>query len=290
MIYSMTGFSQSNLNYPNYSVSIEMKSLNSKSLDLNLKMPSMLYKHESKYKDLVQKILKRGKIDIYIKILFDNSLKQNSFVVNADEINKNIKEMKSKFSFLRKNEIFLLLSKKFESSPQVEQNIETIDLKGLEDSLTKTCNSLKEYRQKEGTSIENDFLEIKNSIQKYLEEIKIIEKERIPLKREQLLKKLDELKSELNEKRLYEEILYYTDKWDIAEEIQRLQAHLSFLEEILKDNNEEEKGKKIGFLAQEIGREINTIGSKANQINIQKIVVEMKNHLEKLKEQSFNIL
>lgn len=290
MIYSMTGFSQSNLNYPNYSVSIEMKSLNSKSLDLNLKMPSMLYKHESKYKDLVQKILKRGKIDIYIKILFDNSLKQNSFVVNADEINKNIKEMKSKFSFLRKNEIFLLLSKKFESSPQVEQNIETIDLKGLEDSLTKTCNSLKEYRQKEGTSIENDFLEIKNSIQKYLEEIKIIEKERIPLKREQLLKKLDELKSELNEKRLYEEILYYTDKWDIAEEIQRLQAHLSFLEEILKDNNEEEKGKKIGFLAQEISREINTIGSKANQINIQKIVVEMKNHLEKLKEQSFNIL
>ena len=279
----MTGFGKEEKLINNYNVVIEIRSLNSKTLDLNLKIDdSLSFIDEYLRKSINQKII-RGKIDMSITI--NNSNKGLIIPFNKQKVKEYIKELKKDFD-INESQIIsnLLISEKFQD---LEIKLNKNDIKKIKSMVDRSIEKLNNYRIKEGKVIVKDLKKSVSRIDSYIKEITSIESSRIKDKKNKIKTYLEELENKFDKSRLEQEIIYYIEKLDINEEIIRLKNHLKFF--ISEINSEYSQGKKLSFISQEIGREINTIGSKANNFKIQSIVVNMKEENEKIKQNIFNI-
>lgn len=283
MIYSMTGFGKEEKLINNYNVVIEIRSLNSKTLDLNLKIDdSLSFIDEYLRKSINQKII-RGKIDMSITI--NNSNKGLVIPFNKQKVKEYIKELKKDFD-INESQIIsdLLISEKFQD---FEIKLNKNDIKKIKSMVDRSIEKLNTYRAKEGKAIVKDLKKSISRIDSCINEISSFESSRIKDKKNKIKTYLKELENKFDKSRLEQEIIYYIEKLDINEEIIRLKNHLKFF--ISEINSEYAQGKKLSFISQEIGREINTIGSKANNFKIQSMVVNMKEENEKIKQNIFNI-
>ena len=288
MIQSMTGYGKSVLHLSDKKVTIEVKSLNSKNLDLNVRMPSYYREKElAVRKELASKLV-RGKVDfsIYIEMTAD----ETSTTVNKGVVSEYMQQLRNVVQTGSSNDVELLkMAVKMPDALKTErEELNEDEWAQINTNIQEAIKDIIKYRIDEAASLEDDFkLRIKN-IQHYLEEVKSFDDARIEFVKERLKKAIDELKVTTDENRFEQELIYYLEKLDINEEKVRLANHLSyFLQEL---DTEDSNGKKLGFIVQEIGREVNTIGSKANFAPMQKAVIQMKNELEKIKEQILNVL
>ena len=288
MIQSMTGYGKSVLHLSDKKVTIEVKSLNSKNLDLNVRMPSYYREKElAVRKELASKLV-RGKVDfsIYIEMTAD----ETSTTVNKGVVSEYMQQLRNVVQTGSSNDVELLkMAVKMPDALKTErEELNEDEWAQINTNIQEAIKDIIQYRIDEAASLEDDFkLRIKN-IQHYLEEVKSFDDARIEFVKDRLKKAIDELKVTTDENRFEQELIYYLEKLDINEEKVRLANHLSyFLQEL---DTEDSNGKKLGFIVQEIGREVNTIGSKANFAPMQKAVIQMKNELEKIKEQILNVL
>lgn len=282
----MTGYGKVVLELNAKTVRIEIKSLNSKSLDLNVRMPNEYRPKELELRKIIGSRLKRGKIDVSFYVDIEKA--KNPTKINTSIV-KNYMDQLSNISGGGRNLDLLKMAIKMPDSVSAEK--EEIDeqewsliINGAEDALNKIEN----YRKDEGKALYSDFSNRLNNIKSLLKKAVEIDPERIKKVRERLTKSVLELKEKIDQNRFEQELIYYIEKLDINEEKIRLDNHLDYFFKTLNQN--QSNGKKLGFIAQEIGREINTIGSKANYAPMQKIVVQMKDELEKIKEQLLNVL
>ena len=288
MIQSMTGYGKSVLQLPTKKVTIEIKTLNSKNLDLNVRIPSYYKEKELSVRKKLAAGLVRGKIDfsIYVEMTSD----ETTTVLNKAVVNDYMQQLKNVLFTENDNDVELLkMAVKMPDALKTErEELDENEWSLIETSIEEALKETIKYRTDEAASLEDDFkLRILN-IRKYLDEVNALDEERLSNVRERLQKAIDDLKVEIDQNRFEQELIYYLEKLDINEEKVRLANHLEyFLQELdSKDSN----GKKLGFIIQEIGREINTTGSKANFAPMQKSVIQMKNELEKIKEQILNVL
>jgi uncharacterized protein (TIGR00255 family) len=282
----MTGYGKVVLELNAKTVRIEIKSLNSKSLDLNVRMPNDYRPKELELRKIIGSRLRRGKIDVSFYVDIEKA--KNPTKINTSVV-KNYMDQLSNISGGGRNLDLLRMAIKMPDSISAEK--EEIDeqewsliINGAEDALNKIEN----YRKDEGEALYSDFSNRLNNIKSLLKKAVEIDPERIKKVRERLTKSVLELKEKIDQNRFEQELIYYIEKLDINEEKIRLDNHLDYFFKTLNQN--QSNGKKLGFIAQEIGREINTIGSKANYAPMQKIVVQMKDELEKIKEQLLNVL
>ena len=290
MILSMTGFGKSEVTINNFHVNVEVRSLNSKFLDLSIKIPNIFKELDFPIRKLLKEKLKRGKVELIIH--FENINPSERTILNKEKILAYYNDLKVITEELNYTSNKELIGYALQLPEVIHHSKEIIDEKNLNTLLKyveKACNDLIEFRKKEGLALKKELKQYLNTISKNLKAINLYEKVRLSKVKEKLLKAIDELKlkSKIDEKRLEQELIYYAEKLDFTEEKVRLKEHCIHFNDTLK---EEESGKKLGFITQEIGREINTLGSKAHNIDIQKLVVGMKDDLEKIKEQVLNIL
>mgnify|MGYP003888599733 FL=1 len=285
MIYSMTGYGKSILQLPTKKISIELKSLNSKNLDLNARMPSIYREKELDIRKLLADKLERGKIDfsIYVEMTAEDTSTQ----INEPVVKQYINQLKK---IVDGNEIELLkMAVRFpDALNTVREEIDETEWKAIEDEINAAVELINNYRLDEGKVLETDFKKRVLIIEGVLEQIIAMDPDRIVGVRERLIKGVEELKEKYDENRFEQELVYYIEKFDITEEKVRLKNHLSYFIEAI--NSKDSNGKKLGFICQEMGREINTIGSKSNYAPMQQLVVQMKDELEKIKEQLLNVL
>ncbi|WP_442846965.1 YicC/YloC family endoribonuclease [Leeuwenhoekiella sp. H156] len=286
MIKSMTGFGKSVTQLPSKKITIEIKSLNSKSQDLNARIPSFYREKELELRNLVAQKLQRGKIDFSLYVELNGE--ETSTAINADVVRQYIKQLKAVTPHaddveLLKMAIRLPDALKTEKDEIDEDEYQAI-LKGVEEAL----ESIDKYRADEGQVLKEDFELRVSNISNYLDEVKKIDPERMEGVRERLNKAVADLKTTVDENRFEQELTYYLEKYDITEEKVRLRNHLEYFSKTL--TSPQSNGKKLAFISQEMGREINTIGSKSNYAPMQQVVVRMKDELEKIKEQLLNVL
>ena len=289
MLQSMTGFGSASIDSELGKISIDIKSLNSKTLDLNYSLNPMFRNIESDIRSILTTGLKRGKIDFKINFkTFENSFSSS---LNHDVIKSYIKDLKEITPGTLIDDAELLkIAVTLPNS--IENNRSEFDQKLLEsvkELVKKTIKKVTDFRVQEGKSMELDLVGNIDTIQKKLLDIEELVPERMSLIKKRLNKKLESLKIEVDQNRFEQELIYYLEKIDINEEIVRLKNHLNYFKTTLNES-QIEKGKKLTFISQEMGREINTIGSKSNNLPMQQLVVEMKNELEKIKEQLLNVL
>ena len=284
----MTGYGKSVLHLSDKKVTIEVKSLNSKNLDLNVRIPSYYREKELNVRKELASKLVRGKVDfsIYVEMTAD----ETSTVVNKGVVAQYMQQLRNVVQTGSSDDVELLkMAIKMPDALKTErEELNEEEWGQINANIQEALKEIIQYRVDEAASLEDDFkLRIKN-IQSYLEEVKSFDDARIDYVKERLKKAIDDLKVETDENRFEQELIYYLEKLDINEEKVRLANHLTyFLQEL---GTEDSNGKKLGFIVQEIGREVNTIGSKANFAPMQKAVIQMKNELEKIKEQILNVL
>ena len=286
MIHSMTGYGKATAECSDKKITIEIRSLNSKSLDLNTRIPYMYKEKELEIRKILSEKLQRGKNDFFIQT--ESNADSKSQTVNAEIIKAYIEEFKEITPSASDAELLSIIMRLPDVMAFTTQEIDEQDWEIIKKLICEAIDSLNQYRLAEGVVLENDFIQRIQKIDELLEEIDPFEKERIETLKERFIKNLDELKVDYDQNRFEQEMIYYMEKLDITEEKVRLRNHCNYFIETLKDSNSE--GKKLGFICQEIGREINTLGSKSNNSGMQKIVVQMKDELEKVKEQVLNIL
>lgn len=298
MIYSMTGFGKATKETNDYIIRVELKTLNSKFTDIFCRLPKSLSSKEIEFRNYLTQQLERGKIELGIQVQKNpNQEVVSTSLFHAPTIQAYFQELKhiaeqANVSQLNETQLFLqtlnlpnaVLS---DSSSENEEEFEKLT-QAVMDALKEATEECKAFRLREGKVVEEKFKEYIQHIAQGLEEIVEQDKKRIPNLREKLHKSISELKNsdEFDSNRFEQEVIYYIEKIDISEEKVRLKTHLNYFHDVLKEGN----GKKLNFLSQEIGREINTIGSKANDSVIQRLVVNMKDELEKIKEQTANVL
>lgn len=285
MIQSMTGFGKSVKQLPNKKITVEIKSLNSKSLDLNARLPSAYREKELQIRNMLANSLERGKVDF--NLFIELSGEETSSQVNVPVVEEYIKQL----SLIVNGDRTELLKMAIRMPDALKTEREEIDEEEFEQITTAIEEALKEinvYRSDEGEILKNDFKMRIQSIADLLQKVIAMDPERIQGVKERLRKAVSDLKEQVDENRFEQELIYYLEKYDITEEKVRLENHLNYFSEAL--NSSDSNGKKLGFITQEIGREINTIGSKSNYAAMQQLVVQMKDELEKIKEQLLNVL
>ncbi len=288
MIQSMTGYGKAVLQLSTKKVTIEIKSLNSKNLDLNVRIPSYYKEKELNVRKKLAKKLVRGKVDF--SIFVEMTADETSTTINNGVVKQYMQQLRNVVQSGTSEDLELLKmaismpdALKTEREELDEEEWNLIDEK-IDEALTKIV----QYRIDEANSLEIDFKERIANIKKYLEEVNALDNDRIENVKARLKKAIDDLKVETDENRFEQELIYYLEKLDINEEKVRLANHLDYFLQTLA--SEESNGKKLGFIIQEMGREINTTGSKANFAPMQKAVIQMKNELEQIKEQILNVL
>ena len=285
MIKSMTGYASESFIINTTKFLVEIKSVNSKNIDLSIRIPQILKSYENDLRKKLTDKLHRGKIEMNVSTEGKFSKEEISF--NNEIIKKYIKELKridnnGNANYLK---IAMGLPNAYESKSAELNNRQT---KSLLNKIYSIIAKVDTFREKEGLETEKDIKEKISKIKNSLNQIKKIEKERITKKRKKLIAELDKIKLEIDNNRFEQEMIYYMEKFDINEEIIRLKSHLILFDESIK--SKVPNGKKLGFICQEMGREINTLGSKANDAVLQKHVIDMKENLEKIKENILNIL
>jgi len=285
MIQSMTGYGKNIVQLPQKKVTIEIKSLNSKNLDLNVRIPGTYKEKELVVRKNLSSRLVRGKIEF--SIFVEVTGEETTTVINKAVVNNYIDQLRQIAVTSADNtlEIAMRLPDALKTE---REELDEKEWKSIEEGVEKAINEITIYRNDEGEVLKQDFLDRINAIQKLADDVIDIDKDRMVHVREKLNKSVVDLKAEVDENRFEQELMYYLEKLDITEEKVRLNNHLDyFLKEL---NGSDSNGKKLGFISQEIGREINTLGSKSNYAPMQKVVVQMKDELEKIKEQLLNVL
>jgi uncharacterized protein (TIGR00255 family) len=288
MIHSMTGFGKSTTQLPNKKISVEIKSLNSKNLDVNTRMPSQYREKELEMRKMIAQQVGRGKVDftLQVEVSGDETLAK----INHEIVKAYVSELRE-LSNINNGENAKLLEMALSLPDAVSSDtseVDALEFKAIQDAISQALLNLNEYRSDEGKALEKDFSHRIENIQKLLEQVIEIDPERITKLRARLEAAVAELKTNVDKDRFEQELIFYIEKYDITEEKVRLANHLSYFMETL--SAKESSGKKLGFICQEMGREINTIGSKSNHAEMQKLVVQMKDELEKIKEQMLNVL
>ena len=285
MIYSMTGFGKAEAQLKNKNILLELRSLNSKNLDISIKLPHEVREIEFRLRKLISESLIRGKIDLFVNI--DDLSNNQSKNINSTVVNNYINQLKEIYPG-DKIELLKLAVKLPNTLTNKKEESDKKEANEIEKLLKNAIKDLKKYRLEEGISLKIDMEERIKNIHNSLSEIKKFESKRIDRVKKNLKELLNKLNLEVNKDRFEQELIYYIEKYDITEEKVRLKNHIDFFKKGL--NLKESSGKKLSFIAQEIGREINTIGAKAYDSKIQHLIVRMKEELEKIKEQLFNIL
>lgn len=285
MIQSMTGFGKATLQLPTKKITVEIKSLNSKGLDLNVRMPSIYREMELGLRNQIAQKLERGKIDfsLYIEI----TANETSSKINIPIVKGYINQLREIVN-IDESELLKMAIRMPDSMKTEREEIDENEWQKTQSVITDALNNICNFRISEGDSLEKEFqLRIAN-IRLFMDEALAFDSERMQAVKDKLQTAIAELTLNVDENRFEQELIYYLEKLDITEEKVRLTSHLEYFLETLKEN--ETNGRKLGFITQEMGREINTMGSKSNHALMQKLVVQMKNELEKIKEQVLNVL
>lgn len=288
MVQSMTGYGKAFMQFLNKKFTIEIRSLNSKQQDLNIKMPPCYKSKEMIIRKQLGKRLQRGKIELILSQEVMNWEKKQ--MINKEIVRSYMNELKQMISTENELELLAIAMRMPEAIVAEEEPADDEEWAAIQKAIDRAIENIIDFRITEGKSLEEDFRLHIHAIYRLLESIYPLEKERIENLKTRLKERCnDEIKScKIDENRWEQELFFYLEKLDISEEKVRLKTHLDyFLEELSYD---ESCGKKLGFITQEIGREINTLGSKANHAALQRIVVQMKDELEKIKEQILNTL
>ncbi len=285
MIQSMTGFGKHVMQLPTKKLTIEIKSLNSKGLDLNARIPSAYRDKELELRKVIANSLDRGKIDfgLYMEITGNETTSE----VNEGVVREYMKQLRNIASGdeLRLLEMAVRLPDALKTDREdIDEGEYNIILEGLQSALIE----INAFRTAEGKVLENDFKVRISVLFALLDKVAQMDPERLLTIRERLEKAVGDLKTTIDPNRFEQELIFYLEKYDITEEKVRLANHLDYFRDTL--NSDDSNGRKLGFICQEIGREINTIGSKANFAPMQQLVVQMKDELEKIKEQMLNVL
>lgn len=285
MIKSMTAYGKEIILLSDKKINIEIKSLNSKGLDLNMRLPGLYREYELGFRKQIAESVERGKVDFGIfveKTGTDLATQLNKEVIQAymaqfTEISKLVSQEKALEMALRLPD----------TMNTAREEVDETELDLIKQGIVAALANFNTFREEEGKALATDFNQRINTIESLLEKAKEIDLERLAAVRTRLEKSVADLQVEVDQNRFEQELIYYLEKYDITEEKVRLANHLSYFKKTMGGVS---AGKKLGFIAQEIGREINTMGSKANDANLQKIVVQMKDELEKIKEQLLNVL
>lgn len=286
MIQSMTGFGKATLQLPTKKITVEVKSLNSKGLDLNVRMPSVYREMELGLRNEIALKLERGKIDF--SVFIEMTGEQTSTKVNVPIVKAYIAQMREVIADADQTELMKMAVRMPDALKTERDEIDENDWAEIQNVITEGLVNIHNFRIDEGKSLEKEFqLRIAN-IRQFMDETVALDSERIANVKERLQTAIDELKVNVDENRFEQELIYYLEKLDITEEKVRLSNHLDYFLETIEGT--EANGRKLGFITQEMGREINTMGSKANHAKMQKLVVLMKDELEKIKEQVLNVL
>lgn len=289
MIRSMTGYGKAEQLYNTNVITVEIKTLNSKQLDLSLRTPQELKPYELLYRNEIASNLQRGKIDVTITIT-NTDVSQNTHIEKEVVASyfQQITSISKEYGIPESKDIAAVIFRMPGIFATPEQEYDEVFLTKIVETLSHAIMITNEFREKEGSILKKDLLKRVALILEYLDAVEPFENNRHEIIKGKLLKNLQELTSgEYDENRFEQELIFYLEKLDITEEKVRLRKHCDYFYETI---DEENAGKKLGFIAQEMGREINTLGSKANDADIQRLVVKMKDELEKIKEQLFNIL
>ena len=285
MIQSMTGYGRAEIQFENKNYVLELRSLNSKGLELNARLPVYVREIEIQLKKIIGEALKRGKIDLTLNI--ENMSNSTAKTINVDTVNQYIEQLKDIEDGDRME--LLKMALKLPDTLKTEmEDFEEEEIQMLEALLIKAIDALNGFRSDEGKILQSEFNKRLVNLETLSKEVETIDPERSTKIQEKLKSSLETLQVEVDQNRFEQELIYYLEKYDITEEKVRLKNHIDYFKNTLE--NPVSNGKKLGFITQEMGREINTIGSKANHADLQKLVIQMKDELEKIKEQLLNVL
>lgn len=292
MIKSMTGFGKAEFEAGNKKVTLEIKSLNSKQLDINTRIPALYREKDIEIRKMVSESLVRGKVDLALYL--DNLGEETNAAINETIVKAYVKQMQSINASLGLPVTELTLQSVLRLPDAVKMTYEQLDeneWKIIRAQLANALEAVNQFRIQEGLALESDVRVNIDNILSLLKEVEPFEAQRIETVKARIKDNMDELQlnGNFDKNRFEQELIYYMEKFDINEEKVRLLNHCQYFMETLHEDSID-SGKKLGFIAQEMGREINTLGSKANESNIQKIVVQMKDNLERIKEQVLNVL
>jgi uncharacterized protein (TIGR00255 family) len=288
MIQSMTGYGKAEGHVMQHALTVEIRSVNSKTFDLNIKTPSLFRTHEAEIRKSLADRIFRGKVDVYINL--DKTEQQSEAELNHALIDKYFQEIK-KVEYrlnIQVSDYMSLLLRMPDVYKQSDAAPDEDAIKQLNVLVQQACEHFTAFRLQEGSALEKDLRARVELILTYLSQVMTFEPERAKTVRERISKNLTDLQDAVDQTRLEQEMIYYLEKLDITEEKVRLTNHCQYFLSTMQQD--EQPGRKLSFISQEIGREINTIGSKANHFEIQKLVVQMKDELEKIKEQLLNVL
>lgn len=286
MILSMTGFGKASLQLSTKKITVEVKSLNSKGLDLNTRMPSVFRENELALRNLLAQKLERGKVDfsLYVEVTGE----ETSSKINTPIVKAYMAQLKAIIPNADDTELMKMAVRMPDTMKTEREEIDENEWKQIQTVIDEAIENMLSFRTSEGASLEKEFtLRIEN-IRSYMNQALTLDPERVTAIKERLQTAIDELKANVDTNRFEQELIYYLEKLDITEEKVRLTNHLDYFLQTL--NGSEANGRKLGFITQEMGREINTMGSKSNHAEMQKLVVMMKDELEKIKEQVLNVL
>ncbi|WP_074720573.1 YicC/YloC family endoribonuclease [Flavobacterium frigoris] len=286
MIQSMTGFGKATIQLPTKKITVEVKSLNSKGLDLNVRMPSLYREMELGLRTQIASTLERGKVDF--SIFIESTAEQTTTKVNVPIVKAYINQLKAVYADADETELMKMAVRMPDALKIERDEIDENDWAQIKIVIEESLNNIKTFRRDEGLSLEKEFQLRIGNIRQYMTEALALDPERVQAIKDRLQTAIDELKVNVDENRFEQELIYYLEKLDITEEKVRLTNHLDYFLETI--NGTEANGRKLGFITQEMGREINTMGSKSNHAQMQKLVVQMKDELEKIKEQVLNVL
>ena len=282
----MTGFGKASLQLETKKITVEIKSLNSKGLDLNTRLPSTYREMELGVRNEIALKLERGKIDF--SVFLESTAEQTSSKVNVPIIKTYMSQLREVNANADETELMKMAIRMPDAMKVEREEIDENDWSLIQKTIREALNNIANFRQAEGLSLEKEFQLRLTNIRTYLAQAIELDPERIANIKNKLQTAITELKVNVDENRFEQELIYYLEKLDVTEERVRLTNHLDYFLETINGN--EANGRKLGFITQEIGREINTLGSKANHAGMQKLVVMMKDELEKIKEQVLNVL
>lgn len=286
MIHSMTGFGKATLQLPTKKITVEVKSLNSKSLDLNVRLPQTYREKELPLRNLIALQLERGKVDF--SLYSEVTAEETSNKINGPIVLAYINQMKSLIPDADETELMKMAVRMPDALKVERQELDENEWVLIQQVIDDAIVNMKAFRSSEGATLEADFVKRINSIRSLMHDVIELDVERIITVKDRLRANLKDLQVTVDENRFEQEVIYYLEKMDITEEKVRLGKHLDYFIETIA--GAEANGRKLGFIAQEMGREINTMGSKSNHAEMQKKVVLMKDELEKIKEQVLNVL
>ena len=288
MIKSMTGFGKGEATVDDKKIRVELRSLNSKQLDLSIKLPGKYRAAEAEMRSIITRELQRGKVDCFVS--FEAATAETSAHINAEAFKAYAEELRAvcEANNVATDSLLSAVLRMPDVVTSEEREVSEAELAAIIEATKAACDELNNFRIQEGAILIADLLGRIDLIEKYRHEVEQFEGARVETIKNRIRENIEKLQLEVDNNRLEQEMIFYIEKLDITEEKVRLDNHCNYFREV--SAAEEAPGRKLGFIAQELGREINTMGSKSNEANMQRLVVKMKDELEKIKEQVLNIL